>query len=124
MLIRAAAIWILGLVTLVPYGAYYLFFHAPRQQYALLITLLLFWIFGYWGVVGPILSAIKTRRVFRAIESAQTRSQVTEALRSQETEDVVVQMIASENRIPRFVALKVYRMLIEKIGAAGKSSRR
>jgi hypothetical protein len=37
---------VIGLATLVPYGVYYLFFEASRDQYA--FTAVLFWIFGYW----------------------------------------------------------------------------
>ena len=57
MFLGATLLWVAGLVTIVPYGTYYLLFHAERDQYALLITLVLFWIFGYWGVVGPVLGA-------------------------------------------------------------------
>lgn len=57
MLIKAAVIWLLGFLTVVPYATYYLFFEAQREQYALLITLVLFWIFGYWSVVGPLIAA-------------------------------------------------------------------
>jgi hypothetical protein len=71
MLTKAIVVWVVGLLTAVPYGAYYLLFEAQRDEYALLITLLLFWVFGYWGVVGPLIAAIKVRKVFRAIEQAR-----------------------------------------------------
>lgn len=45
-------LWVVGLLTLVPYGTYYLLVHASADQYALLITLVLFWIFSYWGLLG------------------------------------------------------------------------
>jgi hypothetical protein len=56
MFVAAIAVWVVGLLTAVPYAAYHLWFYAPREQYALLITFILFWIFGYWGVVGPLLA--------------------------------------------------------------------
>ena len=115
MLIWAILVWIAGLVTIVPYGTYYLFFQAQRHQYAILITLVLFWIFGFWGVVGPILAALKVRAVFRAIEQAQAQGRLAEALRSKETQEVAVDLIASENSIPRFLAIKVYRLLAERL---------
>ena len=63
MLARATLIWVAGLLTLVPYGTWYLLFEAPRDQYALLIVGLLFWgwLWGTWGVVlgVPILMALK-----------------------------------------------------------------
>ena len=116
-LLWAILIWAMGLVTLVPIGTYYLFFHAPRDQYALLIVGILFWIFGYWGVVGPLLAALKVRAVFRSLEKAQSRGRLAEALQSQETREVAVDLIASENRIPRFLAAKVYRLLAERLAA-------
>jgi hypothetical protein len=112
MLTKAVAIWIAGLFTIVPAGTYYLFFHAPRDQYAFLITLVLFWIFGFWGVAGPLLAALKVRRVFRALEAATSREELLEISRSSETRDVAIDFIASENHIPRFMAARVYALLV------------
>ena len=110
MLVRAAVIWMTGLLTLVPYAIYRLLMHAPREQYALLITFILFWIFGYWGVVGPLLAAVKTRRMFRAMEQARSRDELIAAVRSPETRHAVIDLIASENHIPRFIATRVYNL--------------
>src|SRR3990172_2481578 len=120
MLPKAILLWVVGLLTIVPYGTYYLFFEAQRDQYALLITLVLFWIFGYWGVVGPILAAIKVRRVFRAIEAAHAEGRLKEALQSKETSEVVIDIISTENNIPRFLAARVYRLMINGFAAAAK----
>ena len=49
--------------------------------------------------------------MFHTIESAQAEGRLQEVLRSEETEDVAIQFIASENGIPRFLAARVYRML-------------
>lgn len=117
MVKKAAVVWVLGLLTMVPGGTYYLLFHAPRDQYALLITLVLFWVFGYWGVVGPLLSAIKVRRVFRAIEAAASKGALLETLRSKETRDAAIDFIAMENRIPRFLATRVYGLLLERFSS-------
>lgn len=117
MIARALVLWIIGLVTVVPYGTYYLFLHATRDQYAALITFVLFWIFGYWGVVGPLLAALKVRAVFRAIELATSKEDLIVALRSPDTRDVAIDLIASENRIPRFLASKVYQMLVSRLSA-------
>ncbi len=117
MITRIALLWISGLITIVPYGIYYLLFHAQRDEYALLITLVLFWIFGFWGVVGPIVSAIKIRRVFKALEMAQSRERLMEILSSQDSQDAAIDLIASENRIPRFLARKIYLAFIRKVGA-------
>lgn len=115
MLVRAAALWVVGLLTIVPYGTYQLLFHAPREQYALLITLILFWIFGYWGLVGPLLAALKARRVLRAIEQTRSKKELMAALRSPEARDVAIDLIASENHIPRFIATRVYNLLAARL---------
>ena len=103
MLTRTVAIWVVGLFTLVPAATYYLFFHASRDQYALLITLVLFWIFGFWGVAGPVLAAVKVRRVFRALEAAKSREELLHIVRSPDARDAAIDFIASENHIPRFL---------------------
>jgi hypothetical protein len=117
MLHWAVFAWIAGLVSAVPFAAYYLFYHAQRDEYALLIAFILFWIFGYWGVAGPLLAAIKVRAVFRAIESAKTKDELIEKLQNSETEAAMITLIASENHIPRFLAAKVYRLLVKRFAA-------
>ena len=115
MFVKAAVVWGIGLVTVVPYGIYYLFFEASKDQYALLITLLLFWILGYWSLIGPLLMGLKVRSVFRAIESARSREDIERMLKGSETKDVVVHFIATENRIPRFLAKRVYDLLLTRL---------
>jgi hypothetical protein len=116
---RAIWIWVIGLLTLVPYCIHQLLFEATREQYALLIIVPLFWIFGFWGVVGPILLAVKVRSVMRMIESARSRDDLREALRSPETRDAAIDLIASENRIPRFLASRAFHLLSERLSAPG-----
>ena len=114
-MVKAAVVWILGLLTVVPYGTYYLLFRAERDQYALLITFVLFWIFGYWGVVGPLLGALAARRVFRAIEQASSRDELRRALQSDETREVAIDLIASEHHLPRFLAARIYRWILRRL---------
>lgn len=110
-------LWLVGLIAIVPSAAYYLFFHAPRDQYAILITLILFWIFGYWSVVGPLLAIIKVRAVVRAIEQAKSRDDLVSTLRSREARDVAIDHIATDNRIPRFLAVRVYDVLVRHLSS-------
>jgi hypothetical protein len=124
MLKKAMALWILGLITVVPYGTYYLLFEAPRDQYALLIVGVLFWIFGYWGVVGPLLAALKVRAVFRAIELARSKDDLLKTLQSPEARDVAIDMIALDNHIPRFLAARVYAQLVRRLGSSAKAPAR
>jgi hypothetical protein len=120
-MVKITFIWILGLVTMVPYGIYYLLFHAQRDQYALLITLVLFWIFGFWGVVGPIVSAVKIHRVFKALEMIRSPDELRNLLQSEDSQDVAIDLIASENRIPRFLAKRIYNFLVERFSEAQRS---
>jgi hypothetical protein len=115
MLRKATALWIAGLLTAVPYATWYLFFRAPREQYALLITCILFWVFGYWGIVGPLLSIVKVRAVFRAIEHAKSHEEILTVLRSDAARDVAIEHIASEYRIPRFLAARVLKLLADRV---------
>jgi hypothetical protein len=115
MLAKAILIWIVGLITFVPYGTYYLLYEAPREHYAILITSILFWIFGYWGVAGPLLMMLKVRSVFRAVESAQSRRELERALQSPDAREVAIDLIARENRIPRFLASRVFALLVIRL---------
>ena len=110
-----ASIWAIGLITIVPYGVYYLLFEAAREEYAFWITFVLFWIFGYWGVAGPIVSAIKVRQVFRAIEMAGSSEEIKELIQSNESKEVIIDLIASENHVPKFIARRIYRMFLQRL---------
>lgn len=118
MVAKAAILWAVGLFTLVPWAAWYLFFHATRDQYALFIVLPLFWVFGYWGVAGPLIGAIKVRQVFRAIETARNRDELLATLRSDKAREVAIDLIASENHIPKFLAARVYKLLVQGLSRA------
>jgi hypothetical protein len=115
MLAKAAILWVVGFLTFVPYGTYYLLLEAHRDQYAVLIASILFWIFGYWSLVGPLLMVVKVRRVFRAIETAGSRAQLEDVLKSPDAKDVAIDLIATEHHIPRFLASRVYALLIERM---------
>jgi hypothetical protein len=114
MLAKAILLWVVGLATFVPYGTYYLFFEASRDQYALLVTSILFWIVGYWGVAGPLIMLVKVRSVFRAIELAGSHEQLEQAIKSPDAKHVAIDLIATENHIPRFVAGWIYQRLIRR----------
>jgi len=117
MATRFAVLWVIGLVTLVPYSVYYLFYEATREQYALYIVLPLFWVFGYWGIVGPLIAAVRVRRVFRALEQIRTREQLIALWEKPETREAAVDLIARENRLPRFLARRVLVLLERRLTA-------
>jgi hypothetical protein len=111
MLRWALALWVVGLLTAVPYATHYLLFETSREHYALLITFVLFWIFGYWGIASPLIALVKIRGVLRAVERATSNEDLLAALRGPETRDVAIDLIASENHVPRFIAARVYELL-------------
>lgn len=123
MLRKVTALWIVGLLTLVPYATYHLFVRAPREQYAILITFVLFWIFGYWGVVGPLLALMKVRTVFRRLERVKSEEDLFATLRSAEARDVAIDLIATENHLPRFLASRVYELLVHRLTARESGQR-
>ncbi len=123
MFFWATLLWIAGLLTWVPWGVYYLLFQAPREQYAILIVGTLGWVFGYWGVVGPLLTALKIRAVFRAIEHARSRAELEKIVNDPGARDAAIDLIAAENGIPKFVARRVYRMMVDRVGQAGAFGR-
>lgn len=112
-MIRVVALWLLGLVTIVPFAAYRLFTNAERDEYAFLITISLFWIFGFWGVVTPLMAALKIHRLMGGLDAA-SRSQLVQRALDGEGEETIVELLAQENRIPRFLARRVYRLALAR----------
>jgi len=111
MIIRITLIWVIGLISIVPYGTYQLLFHAQRDEYAFLITLILFWVFGFWAIVGPLLSAYKIHRLFRLLESTQSKNQLIQIIKHQDSQDAAIKLLALENHIPKFLAKKLYQRI-------------
>lgn len=117
-------LWLLGLVIIVPYAIYSLFFTAQPDQYAFLIVAPLFWIFGFWGVVGPLVAAWRVHKLMRAIEVAGNTTELKEAYERNDGKEVVVDLIASENHLPKFIARRLYDKVEKKLLArAGREDR-
>lgn len=112
-------IWVLGLLTFVPYGIYYLLFLAERQEYALWIVGVLFWIFGYWSVVGPLLSLLKVRGLMKTFETVRSKEDLKKLVNQSDSpsdnEDAIIDFIAKENRLPYFVAKLFYHKLLKRV---------
>jgi hypothetical protein len=111
----ATGVWIVGLLTAVPWATWYLLFQAPRESYALLIVGILFWIFGYWSLVGPVLLFIKGRSVVRALERARSAGEVMTTLESPDAREVAADLLAAETRMPRFVARRLYDHVLRRM---------
>lgn len=108
-MIRITMLWALGIVLLVPYAVYRLLFVAQPDEYAFLIVFPLFWVFGFWGVAGPLFAAVKAHRLIGALERAQDPGSLMEAFEDNEGDEVLIELIRTENRIPRWLARRIYR---------------
>ena len=51
----------------------------------------------------------------RALESAGTRGQLEEVLKSPDAKDVAIDLIAAENHIRRYLASRIYRLSIGRL---------
>ncbi|MGB5303326.1 MAG: hypothetical protein WBO43_02460 [Gemmatimonadota bacterium] len=107
-MIRITVFWILGIVLLVPYAIYRLLFQAQPDEYAFLIVFPLFWIFGFWGVVGPLFAAVKAHRLVKALEAAHDAGALQRAFEKNEGDDVIIDLVRVENRIPKWLARRIY----------------
>ncbi len=108
-------LWIVGLLTLVPYSIWYLLFEATRDEYAFYIVMPLFWIFGYWGVVGPLLSAWKVRQLMNALDRINNRDELMRLIQSEDSKEAAIELIASENNLPKFIARQLYNKLAARL---------
>jgi len=122
MIGRILVLWVLGIFLIVPYSVHRLVTDARPGEYALLIVVPLFWIFGFWGVVGPLLAAARMQRLARALEGATGSEEVIEAFRNNEGEEVIVDLIASDTRLPRFLSRFMYRRLMARLARRYASS--
>ena len=104
---------------LVPSSIYQLLFHAERDEYAFLIVAPLFWVFGFWGVVGPALAAWRVRTLMKALEAAQSSDQIRAAFEQHQGRDVIVDLVASEYRLPKFIARRVCDRVIRELQKHG-----
>ena len=115
-------IWIAGIITLVPYSIWYLLFDATTSdEYAFFIIFPLFWIFGYWGVIGPLISAWKVHQFMSALDKVGNGEEFMELIRREESRDTAIEMIASETGLPKFIARRVYAKLAERLVKEHKS---
>ena len=119
---KAMLLWIVVLITGVPYATYYLFFEAPREQYAALITFVLFWIFGYWSLVGPLIGLLKFLKFKRAFENISSKEELIELIQNPETEDLAIDFIVRENGVPRFMAKWAYTKISQHLAVAAANS--
>lgn len=108
-------LWVVGLLSLVPYSIWYLLFEATRDEYAFYIVLPLFWVFGYWGVIGPLLSAWKVHQFMNALGRINNRDELMKLIQSEDSKEAALELIASENNLPKFIARRIYSKLVTRL---------
>jgi len=69
-------------------------------------------------VAGSLLSVYKVHQVFRAIELAADGEERKRILQSGDAEKVAIDLIATENRVPRFLARRVFRYALRRFAEA------
>ena len=121
MVKKITIIWVLVLITFVPYAIYYLLFVASRSEYAILILFILFWIFGFWGVAGPIIAIVKARKIFISIKQVKSVEELKMIVQRSEAREIAVDLIASENHIPKFIARRVYNLILKSFSKTGQT---
>jgi len=115
MIFRVTLLWIIGIILIVPYAVYHLLWHAQRDEYAFLIVISLFWIFGFWGVVGPLIAASRIHKLMKSLDGVKNKRELQEVYDRNEGKEAVVDLISTENHIPRFLVRKFYTRIERKL---------
>jgi hypothetical protein len=117
MIARVFALWIVGLLTLVPYAVYRLFFLAERGEYAFLIAISLFWIFGFWGLAGPWVAVYQIRRIARLIRAAKSADELRMLLADPKVQDQLFDWAARESNVPKCVLKFLWGKVARRLSA-------
>ncbi len=112
---RVMALWIVGLVTIIPFCVYRLFWVAEPVEYPFLIVVPLVWVFGFWPVAGPLVLVWRIGGFMKRIQKAQNIGDLKEAYEKHDGRDLVIEVVARESGIPRFIAEKIYDKVVERL---------
>lgn len=121
MTFRIVLLWIIGGIIIIPYAVYHLVFTAQRDEYAFLIVIPLFWIFGFWGVVAPLIAAYKVHRLMKSLDQATSQAALHAAYERNDGREIIIDLIAKDNKIPRFIARRLYDRVATKLAAHNPS---
>lgn len=95
------------------------------ENAALVIVLPLAWIFGFWGVAGPLLVVWKIWRLQSVLEEHCERRAMgldTEAS-EQEVEDALTLLATQENPVPERFARRIVRLMMQRTPPPGAGER-
>lgn len=111
-------VWVLGLFTVVPLCVWLLLTQGDRDNAALLIVLPLFWLFGYFPTIMPIVTVLRIRRWMRLLDDPQRLLDALRELPDGAGEAECIRLIARENRVPQFVVRWLYRRVAPRLREA------
>lgn len=110
-LTTTVGIYILGWLTLVPYCVWQLCTNATKDNLALLIMLPVGWILFYFPIVVPLLSAWKIRQLMKLLDDPEKLVAKLREVKDGEGRERVIDFIARENGVPKFVIRWLYRRI-------------
>jgi hypothetical protein len=110
-------LWVIGCVAVPAWSLSHVFSGTVTPENAALVIVLPFaWIFGYWGVVGPLLAAWKIWQLQSVLEehcrrkAAGLDTSTTEG----DVEDALTLLATQENPIPEKWARRLVRLLLAR----------
>jgi len=109
---KAFAIWVAGILTVVPVAAYILFFKAEGVQMLLPGLVIAFWLFGYWTFLLPVLKLYRVRSLYKAIRTPEDQKNF---IKNPDTVDVAVDAISSNVGVPKPVAEKIVAFAASRV---------
>ena len=89
--------------------------HAVLIGWAVIVMFPIFWIFGFWGVVGPAIGAWRVHKLMNALEHIKDRQQLIEAYERHEGKEIIVDLIASDTGLPKFIARRFYDRVVSQL---------
>lgn len=120
MLKRSAGLfllWALGCVAVPAWSLSHVFAGTVTTDNAALVIVLPFaWIFGYWGVVGPLLAAWKIWRLQSVLEEHCERraTGLDTSTTERDVEDALTLLLTQENPIPELWARRLVRLMLAR----------
>lgn len=110
-------LWVIGCVAVPAWSLSHVIAGTVNSENAALVIVLPFaWIFGYWGVVGPLLAAWKIWQLQSVLEehcrrkAAGLDTSTTEG----DVEDALTLLATQENPIPEKWARRLVRLLLAR----------
>lgn len=107
---KATIIYVIGCLILCGYAAYFLFLKADSAgDYALWIVLPLAWVFCYFPIATPIITALRFKQLFNTLQDAQDIKQAIDD--ADISDEEVIELIKTHTNLPEPILNHVYPKL-------------